>query len=67
MPSMSYCMFENTSDELYECVDKMKEASVLSDLDMNEYEVHGYASLYKLCKQFIVEHDRIKENTNDED
>ncbi len=53
MPSMSYCMFENTSNDLNQCVNAMREATDLEDLDLNEYEQEGFRALYKLSKDYI--------------
>ena len=61
MPNMSYCMFENTAGDLNQCVSSMYEAGTLEDLDMNSYEKEGIQDLYRLCKTFIQEYDRLKE------
>jgi hypothetical protein len=61
MPNMSYCMFENTAGDLSQCVEAMYEAGTLEDLDLNQYEKVGIQDLYRLCKSFIQEYDRLKE------
>ena len=53
MPSMSYCVFENTSGDLGQCIDKMNEARDIDDLDMNEYEQFAFRKMYEQCKQYI--------------
>ncbi len=54
MPSMSYCVFENTSGDLGQCIDKMNEARDIDDLDMNEYEQRAFRDMYKQCQEYIV-------------
>lgn len=54
MPSMSYCMFENTSGEMNQVLYKMSESSDIDDLDMNEYEQHAFRALYEQCQEYIV-------------
>lgn len=54
-------MFENTAGDLNQCVSSMYEAGTLEDLDMNSYEKEGIQDLYRLCKTFIQEFDRLKE------
>lgn len=61
MPNMSYCMFENTAGDMCQCIEAMYEAGTLEDLDMNSYEKEGIQDLYRLCKTFIQEFDRLKE------
>ena len=53
MPSMSYCMFENTSLEMQQIVDTMEEAVTWGDLDLNEYENHARGRLYDLCESYL--------------
>lgn len=53
MANMSYCMFENTMNDLHQCVRTMQEASDLEDLNLNEYEQIGFRELYKLSKEYI--------------
>lgn len=53
MPSMSYCMFENTAKELNQVVRAMSEADTWEDLDLNEYENRAKETLYNLCQNYI--------------
>ena len=59
MPSMSYCMFENTSNELNQCVTAMREAQDLDDLDLNEYEQDGFRDLHFLCISYLENFKRL--------
>ena len=61
MPSMSYCMFENTSLELDQVVDAMEEAVTWEDLDLNEYEERAKSKLYDLCESYINQFKRLEE------
>jgi hypothetical protein len=53
MANMTYCMFENTSNDLHQCVTAMREARDLEDLDLNEYEQDGFRDLFHLCQRYI--------------
>ena len=62
MPSMSYCMFENTVEEMKQCLDAVENVNYVEDLDLNEYEKRSLPRLYDLCKRFTEEFERITEN-----
>lgn len=54
MPSMSYCMYENTAGEMYQCLNNLED-----NLDndqflekMSEYERDGIMELMRLAKLF---------------
>jgi hypothetical protein len=66
MPSMSYCMFENTSIEMNQCIGNMVEAATIDDLDLNEYEQDAFRLMYDMCKRYIVEFERLSEEFIDE-
>lgn len=59
MPSMTYCMFENTESELAQCVETMVQAELLEDLDLNEYEKQSFHRMWRLCREFLAEHERL--------
>ena len=59
MANMSYCMFENTSNDLRDCVSAMEEAYDLPELDLSESEMISMRYMYRLCKKFLAEHDRL--------
>ncbi len=59
MASMSYCLFENTASELSRCVEMMEEAGSLSDLDMNDYELQAFHSMFRIARDFLAEHERL--------
>ena len=59
MANMSYCMFENTSQDLAQCVDAMENAETLDDLDMNDYEKRAFYEMWNTCRSFLAEHERL--------
>ena len=64
MPSMSYCMFENTAGELGQCLEAMEEAESLEDLDLNKYEEAAFYSMFRICRDFLAEHERLLNKEN---
>ncbi len=59
MPSMSYCMFENTASEMGQCLEAMEEAESIEDLDLNEYEKAAFFAMFRICRDFLAEHERL--------
>jgi len=59
MPSMSYCMFENTSMELDQVIEAMENAESLDELDLNEHERSAFYGMYKQARAFLAEHERL--------
>jgi hypothetical protein len=59
MPSMSYCMFENTASDMNQVLEAMREASDIEELDLNEYEQEGFRDLYAYAKQYIAQYERL--------
>ena len=59
MPSMSYCMFENTSSEMNQCLNKMAVTGDIDGLDLNEYEQNAFRMLYKQCKEYIMRYESL--------
>ena len=63
MPNMSYCAFENTVDDMNQCIEKLKEHDY--DLDSiknncSKQEYNAAVRLIELCKE-------VAENTADGD
>ncbi len=54
MPSMSYCMFENTASEMNQVLDKMSACRDVEELDLNEYEQVAFRMLYEQCQEYII-------------
>jgi hypothetical protein len=53
MPSMSYCMFENTELEISQLLRAMKDAYHIDDLNLNKYEVDSFHNLAAKCEMYI--------------
>jgi exonuclease VII small subunit len=56
---MSYCKFENTLSELGECVEAMQNAQNMTQLDLSEYELNAFHSMWREAKAFLAEHERL--------
>jgi len=65
MSSMSYCLFENTASELSRCVERMQEANSLTDLDFSQYEKAAFYEMWRTCRDFLAEHERLLNATVD--
>lgn len=59
MANMSYCRFENTLSDLSDCVDAMKEARSLKDLNLNNYEEREFMEMFHVAQVFLAEHERL--------
>jgi len=54
MPSMSYCMFENTAIEMAQCLDNVENNLDNPEFlqDMSDYERDGIMQLVQLARRF---------------
>ena len=59
---MSYCRFENTANDLQDCVNAIRNGE--TD-ELNEYEVEGLKRLLDLCNNIVDDEDFIKEIIED--
>ena len=59
MANMSYCRFENTSNDLRDCVDAMEEAYDMADLDLSKTELSSLKYMRDLCERFLEETERL--------
>ena len=59
MSNMSYVRFENTANDLRDCVDAMQEASDLPEMDLSTSERNSMDWMRDLCERFLEEHDRL--------
>ena len=62
MGNMSYCRFENTANDLQDCVNAIRNGETDQ---LNEYEVQGLQRLLDLCNSIIDDEDFIKEILED--
>ena len=58
MSNMSYCRFENTSNDLQDCLYAMQEADSIEDMDLNKYEKAAISNMRDQCQAFL---DRYEE------
>jgi len=58
---MSYCRFENTSNDLEDCVDAINSERCLRDEGLDMYERRGLLKILNLAKQIVKEEEYIRE------
>ena len=51
--NMSYCMFENTKNDLQQCVQALDEAETMAELDLSRDEKRSYEFMRELCQNFL--------------
>ena len=59
MSNMSYCRFQNTSLDLRDCVEAMREAYDLPELDLSREELSSLKWMRRLCEEFLEESERL--------
>ena len=64
MSNMSYCRFENTSNDLSDCVNAMEEAETLAEMDLNQYEARAMKYMARLAQEFLDQYDRLQETVD---
>jgi len=65
MPSMSYCMFENTTLEMDQILNTLEEALERGqDLKLSRDEQYAYDRLVFQCKRFLRFQDLTAEEVN---
>ena len=67
MPSMSYCMFENTAGEMSQCLNRVEDNLDNDEFirDMSEYERDGIMELVRLAKLF-ARHEKFLSRLHEE-
>ena len=51
--NMSYCMFENTMNDLRQCVEAMDAAETMAELDLSRTEQRSYDIMRDYCQNFL--------------
>lgn len=51
MPNMSYCMFENTLQDLRDCLEKLYNISCCGDRQLSPSEEKAKQELIKVCRE----------------
>jgi len=59
MSNMSYCRFQNTSNDLRDCVDAMEEAYDLPEMDLSREELQSMKWMRELCERFLENSERL--------
>lgn len=59
MSNMSYCRFENTSNDLCDCVDALENQEI--DENTSNSEIEGLASILGYALQIVAMQDEIKD------
>ncbi len=50
MPNMSYCRFENTAQDLQDCLYALEEGETT---ELSRFELRGLRNLLRLCEEFV--------------
>lgn len=66
MPSMSYCVCENTSSDMSQILSRMFEHGAEYVAGMNSYERDAYHILYEKCREFITRYEEIQKEEVEE-
>jgi len=66
MPSMSYCVCENTSSDMSQILSRMFERGRDYVEGMNSYEREAYHALYEQCREFMTLYKEIDEEVAEE-
>ena len=60
MSNMSYCRFENTNRDLWDCVQAMEEAYCLSEMDLSKDEHEAMFEMADSCADFLRQIERLR-------
>lgn len=67
MSNMSYCRFENTANDLRDCVDAMEEAGSMEELDLSRSELSSFKWMRSLCQRFLEAAEHLENSAEDEE
>lgn len=59
MANMSYCRFENTYQDMSDCVGHMRHSDSMEEMDLNTYEAAAIRQLAQECQDFLEEYNRL--------
>ena len=51
--NMTYCMFENTTNDLRQCLESMDAAETLAELELSRDEKRSYDLMREFCQNFL--------------
>jgi hypothetical protein len=61
MPNMSHCMFENTSNDLEDCLEKLGSLDLEDVRAMSKHERRGLVKLFRICCEISHNYDEYAE------
>ncbi len=61
MANMSYCRFQNTVQDLRDCVTVVEDAADFYDLGLGSEEQQALKRMRMLCEDFVNAYDRLEE------
>ena len=67
MTSMSYCMIENTTQEMNQLLGAMEEAETMEELDLNSYEQEAFSQLVLQCQEFLALAEKLGGTAEEDD
>ena len=62
--NMSYCRFENTSNDLSDCINAMEDAETLAEMDLSKYESQAMKRMAEMAQEFLAHYDRLMETVD---
>jgi len=62
MSNMSYCRFQNTEKNLRDCLNAMRKASSISDMDLSNDEYESFQEMTSLVLHLRIEADRLQKD-----
>ena len=51
--NMSYCMFQNTANDLRQCLEAMDAAESIEELELSRDEKRSYDLMREFCQNFL--------------
>ena len=51
--NMSYCMFQNTMNDMRQCLESMDAAETMEELDLSRDEKRSYDLMREFCQNFL--------------
>jgi len=51
--NMTYCMFENTMNDMRQCLEAMDAAETMAELDLSRTEKRSYDLMREFCENFV--------------
>lgn len=53
MANMGYCRFQNTANDLRDCVSALEEAGDFEELDLSDREASSAEWMLQLCQRYV--------------